>query len=96
MRRPLGDRAHRLAHPRAIDRAIAGADAMHTADGEPAAPRLARLRDAIVAERVAALARGRVDPAWVRDTVRDVAAWTPESELTLLAALGGIARVKPA
>ena len=75
-------------------RQVDGADAMHTADGEPAGPRLARLRDAIVAERDAALSRGQVDPAWVRDTVRDVAAWTPESELTLLAALGGIARVK--
>lgn len=81
---------------RQVDRALAGADAMHTADGEPARPRLVQLRDALATERESARARGHVDPEWVRATVRDVAAWTPDSELSLLAALGGIARVKPA
>jgi hypothetical protein len=74
-----------------VERAIAGGEA-RTADGEPATPRLAELRAALVAERSAALRRGGVDPTWVRDTVRAVAAWTPDSELALLAALGGIAR----
>ena len=73
-----------------VDRAIAAG--MPTATGEPAAPELARLRTALVTAREAAVARGHVDRDWVRDTVRAVAAWTPESELSLLAALGGIAR----
>lgn len=73
-----------------VDRALAAG--MRTGAGEPAAPELARLRTALVAEREAAVARGGVDRDWVRDTVRAVAAWTPESELSLLAALGGIAR----
>ena len=73
-----------------VDRALAAG--MHTGAGEPATPELARLRAALVAEREAAVARGAVDRDWVRETVRAVAAWTPESELSLLAALGGIAR----
>jgi hypothetical protein len=78
---------------RQVDRAlVASGDGGHTASGEPAAPYLARLRAALVQEREAALARGAVDGAWVRDTVRAVAEWTPHTELALLAALGGIAR----
>jgi hypothetical protein len=73
-----------------VDRALAAG--MHTATGESATPELARLRAALLAERAAAVARGGVDRAWVRDTVRAVAAWTRDSELSLLAALGGIAR----
>ena len=76
-----------------VDRALAsGGDGGSTASGEPAAPYLARLRAALVQEREAALARGAVDGAWVRETVRAVAEWTPHTELALLAALGGIAR----
>ena len=73
-----------------VDRALSAG--MHTATGEPATPELARLRTALVTAREDAVARGRIDRDWVRDTVRAVAAWTPESELSLLAALGGIAR----
>jgi hypothetical protein len=61
-------------------------------DGGEHAVKLAQLRDALHAERDAALARGAPDPAWVRRIVRDVAAWAPDDDLTLLAALGGIAR----
>lgn len=85
----------------AFDRAIAQVDralaaGMRTADGEPATPELARLRAALATERALAVARGTVDRDWVRDTVRAVAAWTPDSELSLLAALGGIARAESA
>jgi len=73
-----------------VDRALAAE--LRTGAGEPAAPELARLRALLVAERAAAVARGGVDREWVRETVRAVAAWTPDSELSLLAALGGIAR----
>ena len=73
-----------------VDRALAAG--MHTGTGESATPELARLRAALLAEREAAVARGGVDREWVRDTVRAVATWTPDSELSLLAALGGIAR----
>ena len=79
---------------RQVDRAIAAG--LAAADGRPAAERLTTLRASLAAEREAAVARGAVDAAWVRDTVRDVAAWTPDSELALLAALGGIARVRSA
>ena len=89
--------AARAALSAAFDRALrqvdrARAARLRTAAGEPAAPRLAELRAAIVAERDATLARGRVETGWVRATVRDVAAWTPDTEVALLAALGGIAR----
>jgi hypothetical protein len=75
---------------RQVDRALAAG--LRTAGGEDAAPHLAQLREGIVAERDATLERGRVETGWVRATVRDVAVWTPETEVALLAALGGIAR----
>ena len=59
----------------------------------PIATQLARLRAELLAERVVAIARGAADPGWVRQIVRDVAAWAPEDEITLLAALGAIARL---
>lgn len=75
---------------RQVERAIAGD--LRTASGEPAVPELEQLRDDLLSKREAALARGEVDAAWVRRTVRWVAGWTPEAELPLLAALGAIAR----
>lgn len=79
---------------RQVDRALA--TGLTAADGRPAAERLTTLRASLAAEREAAVARGAVDAAWVRETVRDVAAWTPEGELALLAALGAIARARAA
>lgn len=73
-----------------VERAMAGG--MHSRHGRLATRELAALRAALAAERERALARGAVDPGWVRDTVRDVATWTPDTELALLAALGRIAR----
>jgi hypothetical protein len=46
----------------------------------------------LTTERPRALARGSADPDWVRRLVRGVATWTPEDDLSLIAALGAIAR----
>lgn len=65
---------------------------LRTADGEPAADQLEQLRTELETERAVAAGRGTADPKWVRRVVRWVAEWTPETDLTLLAALGAIAR----
>jgi len=77
---------------RQVDRALAGG--MRTASGAPAAPLLERLRADLVAEREASLERGGVDPAWIGATVRWVADWAPERDVTLFAALGALARLR--
>jgi len=38
---------------------------------------------------------GGVDPEWFKKTVRDLIEWAPETELSLVAALGRIARAAP-
>jgi hypothetical protein len=75
---------------RQVDRAVA-AD-MRTRTGKPAREQLDRLRTELLARRDAAVETAAVDPDWVRDAVRGVVGWAPETELTLIAALGGIAR----
>lgn len=65
---------------------------MTCADGSSAAENLERLNSDLVAERSKALERGSVDKEWVQTTVRWLVAWVPETELTLIAALGRIAR----
>ena len=76
---------------RQVDRALA--DDMPTLAGERSArPELERLRADLHAQRAAALEAGAADPEWVRRTVRWVVEWAPETELPLVAALGGIAR----
>jgi hypothetical protein len=56
--------------------------------------RYAALLASLRAEQSAALTRGAVDAEWVRHTVRDVATWVPDDDITLLAALGSIARAR--
>lgn len=56
---------------------------------------LGQLEFRLKAERAKALERGAVDPDWVRMTVRWVVEWVPESDLTIIAALGRIARLAP-
>lgn len=75
---------------RKVERALA-AD-MRTRGGEPARPRLERLRDELLAARDGAVAGTPVDAAWVGLVVRDVAGWAPESDVELIAGLGRIAR----
>lgn len=69
---------------------------MRTSAGGPAAERLAQLGAELAAQRDAAQQRGTVDPAWIRDVIRSVAEWAPESDITLLMSLGAIARHRPA
>jgi hypothetical protein len=71
---------------------ICRASGMTCADGSSAAENLERLNSDLVAERSKALERGSVDKEWVQTTVRWLVAWVPETELTLIAALGRIAR----
>jgi hypothetical protein len=61
---------------------------MRTLDGRPAAPALERLRQDLLGMR----ARGVVGADELRTMIRDVASWAPEDDVTLLAALGVIAR----
>jgi len=77
---------------RQVDRALAGG--LRTLAGEPAAPLLERLRGELVAQREASLQRGGVDSAWIGATVRWVAEWAPERDVTLLGALGALARLR--
>lgn len=56
---------------------------------------LRQLEFRLRAERAKALERGTVDRDWVRTTVRWVVEWMPESDLTVIAALGRIARLAP-
>ena len=64
-------------------------------DGASAAANLDRLERDLVAERDSARLRGYVDKEWFQATVRWLVEWAPETDLTLIAALGGIARAKP-
>ena len=68
---------------------------MTCADGSSAAGNLDQLERELVAERDRALERGKIDKEWFQRTIRWLVEWVPESELTLIAALGRIARVKP-
>ncbi len=77
----------------AIDAAVRAADAalageMQTLDGTPAAPHLERLRQALLTMRE----RGSVGADELRTVIRDVASWAPQDDVSLLGALGVIAR----
>lgn len=66
---------------------------MATASGDSANPQLAHLRAELETARLAALETGAPpDAAWLQQTIRWVTDWAPESDLTLLASLGAIAR----
>lgn len=85
----------------AFDRAIARVDTLlvegaRTRDGGDAGPALAGLRTDLVARREAAASGAGVERAWVAQAVRAVAAWTPDEELPLIAALGALARLATA
>ena len=68
---------------------------MPCVDGASAEPNLQKLEDELVAERGQAVARGFVNKDWVQKTVRWLVQWVPESEITLIAALGRIVRTAP-
>jgi hypothetical protein len=71
---------------RAVDQALTSG--MRTISGAPATPHLERLRDGLLAMRAGVA----VDPVELRAMIRAVADWTPELEVTLLSALGAVAR----
>jgi hypothetical protein len=71
---------------RAADKAMAGD--MQTLDGRPAAQHLERLKQDLLAMRE----RGAVGAEELRTMIRDVASWAPEDDVSLLSALGVIAR----
>ncbi len=63
--------------------------------GKSAGPYLQKLEEELTLERARALQRGAVDKVWFQKTVRWLVEWVPETELTLIAALGRIARATP-
>jgi len=77
---------------RQVDRAVRAR--MRTLHGDSAAPQLAQLRAELEAERHAARTRGSLDAEWLRRVIRWVAGWAPESDVSLIAALGGVARLR--
>jgi hypothetical protein len=68
---------------------------MKAIGGESAGPYLEKLEEELKLERARALERGAVDREWFKKTVRGLIEWVPETELTLIAALGRIARAAP-
>jgi hypothetical protein len=68
---------------------------MTSIDGSSAVANLDRLEQDLIDERSRALERGSMDKDWFQKTVRWLVEWIPETELTLIAALGRIARAKP-
>ena len=68
---------------------------MRAIGGEPAAPYLEQLVKELELERARAIARGAIDREWFQKTVRWLIEWVPETEPTLIAALGRIARAGP-
>ena len=63
---------------------------LRTRDDAPADPELARLRQGLAAERDRVRNGGAADVTALGALVRDVAGWTPENEIRLLAALGAV------
>jgi hypothetical protein len=69
---------------------------MTTMDGQDARSNLERLETELERERQRAVDGGNLDRDWVQRTVRWLVEWVPETELTLIAALGRIARASTA
>lgn len=72
-----------------VRRAIDGG--MKASDGGSARPHLEKLERELKTERE----HGSVDREWFKRTLRWVVEWAPESDPTLIAALGRIVRVPP-
>ena len=84
----------------AIDKALtqvqrAVASGMKTADGGSAQPHLEQLERELAAQRSYAAEHGSIDRTSLQATIRRVIEWVPDEELTLVAALGAIARAAP-
>ncbi|MBC7790426.1 MAG: hypothetical protein H7Z74_10805 [Anaerolineae bacterium] len=68
---------------------------MKTSDGTSARPQLEKLERELRAQRPSSLEDGSVDREWLQKTVRWVVEWVPETDITLVAALGRIVRAAP-
>jgi hypothetical protein len=68
---------------------------MRTSGGTSARPHLETLETELRRERAKALELGIVDREWFQKTVRWVVEWVPDTDLTLVAALGRIVRAVP-
>jgi hypothetical protein len=67
---------------------------MKTVEGSSARPQLEELEKELKRERANALARRTIDREWLQKTVRWVVEWASETDITLVAALGRIARAR--
>ena len=76
-----------------VERSLAGG--MKTMSGDSARPQLERLERELQVQRDYARNRGTVDRDWFQQTVRWVTEWVPDTEITLIAALGRIIRAAP-
>jgi hypothetical protein len=76
-----------------VERSLAAG--LKTMDGQSARPQLEKLERELRVQRDKALERGSVDREWFQQTVRWVMEWVPDTEITLIAALGRIVRVVP-
>lgn len=68
---------------------------MTCADGSSATANLDRLERELIEAKERALRKGAVDKEWFQQTVRWLVEWVPETELALIAAVGGIVRANP-
>lgn len=76
-----------------VQRSIAAG--MKTSDGNSARPQLEKLEQELRAQLANALERGSVDRQWFQNTLRWVVEWLPDTEPTLIGALGRIVRTAP-
>ena len=71
------------------------ATGLKTPEGRPVVEQLGQLEFRLRNERAKAIEQDAVSAEWVQRTIRWVVEWMPESELTVIAALGRIARLAP-
>jgi hypothetical protein len=74
-----------------VERSLA--TGMKTTDGVSARPQLEKLARDLKVQREEARKRGAVDLDWFQTTVRWTTRWLPDTEISLIAALGRIVRV---
>jgi hypothetical protein len=67
---------------------------MKTGKGASARPHLEELQRELKRERENALEHQTIDRQWLQKTVRWVVEWASETDITLVAALGRIARAR--
>ena len=66
-----------------------------TPEGRSVVEQLGQLEFRLRTEQSKAVEQGIVSAEWVQRTIRWVVEWMPESDLTVIAALGRIARLAP-